>query len=303
VKQTKTKNHTVERGLFLVRYEAAADTVSPPTVTVSSETAGEHQVAVITDPDVIYGVLSRPGDCLVLKALQRGVVRIEVAPQSERGSTDATVQVERLRNGKPPQDEVSHQVKRPDRVKQVSRAGLSDEDELPSDGLEIIGHVARRGDVSIKAGEWLAGPGAPSQIEGVSFFWPGKPDAVTLTYSVEMGGRGVRPTQSSAKLGQFAGTKGRAAPLLGLTLALEGAGASGYELVAEGLFLGSAPVRSRGETVSLKSPTGREPLVGLKVDIERKVAMRRGASRERASFSSSNSGVRVFRGQDQTTAC
>ena len=195
VKQTKTKNHTVERGLFLVRYEAAADTASPPTVTVSSETAGEHQVAVITDPDVIYGVLSRPGDCLVLKALQRGVVRIEVAPQSERGSTDATVQVERLLNGKPPQDEVSHQVKRPDRVKQVSRAGLSDEDELPSDGLEIIGHVARRGDVSIKAGEWLAGPGAPSQIEGVSFFWPGKPDAVTLTYSVEMGGRGVRPTR------------------------------------------------------------------------------------------------------------
>jgi hypothetical protein len=293
VKQTKAKTHTVERGLFLVRYESAADAVSPPTVTVSSETAGEHQVSVITDPDAVYGVLSRPGDCLVLKALQRGVVRIEVAPQGDRGSADATVQVERLRHGESPQAGASAE------VRQLNRPSSRIENETPAEGFEIVGHVARLGDVSTAANEWLAGPGAPSQIEGFSIFWPGKPDNATLSYSVEVGGRGGRSVQS-AKLGQFAGTKGRALPLLGLTLALEGSGASDYELVAEGLFLGSAPVRMRGERVSLKSSTGREPLVGLKVGIERRVEMRRGASREQAKTSSSNSGVRVFRGRDQT---
>jgi hypothetical protein len=166
------------------------------------------------------------------------------------------------------------------------------------DDFEVIGHVARRGDVSVGANEWLAGPAAPSQIEGLSIRWPGKPDGLTLKYSVEVGGKG-RGAAQTATLGQFTGTKGRSLPLAGLTLWLEGESASDYELTAEGLFLGSAPMRLRGEEVSLRSPSGKEPLVGLKIGIERNSSASRGESRGKFRAPTSTSGVRVFRGRDQ----
>jgi hypothetical protein len=279
--------------LFLIRYDEAADSASPPEIRVTSETAGEHQVAVITDPDAVYGVLSRPGDCLVVKALQRGAIRVEVAARTPRGSVKATVKLERLRNGGSAHGDASIE------VEQTTTPSVAANSEFTLDDFEVIGHVARRGDVSVGANEWLAGPAAPSQIEGLSIRWPGKPDGLTLKYSVEVGGRGRGPVQT-ATLGQFTGTKGRSLPLAGLTLWLEGESASDYELTAEGLFLGSAPMRLRGDEISLRSPSGKEPLVGLKVGIERKSAASRGESRGKFGAPTSTSGVRVFRGRDQS---
>lgn len=289
----EAKVHPLERGLFLIRYDEAADSASPPEIRVTSETAGEHQVAIITDPDAAYGVLSRPGDCLVVKALQRGAIRVEVAARTPRGSIKATVKLERLRNGGSAHGDGSTE------VKQTTTPSVTTDPDFTLDDFEVIGHVARRGDVSVGANEWIAGPTAPSQIEGLSIHWPGKPDGLTLRYSVEVGGNG-RSSPQTVRLGQFSGTKGRALPLVGLTLELDGEGAPDYELTVEGLFLGSSPVRLRGEKVSLRSPGGRAPLVGLKIGIERNSATTRGESRGNMQASTLASGVRVFRGRDQS---
>jgi hypothetical protein len=286
---SETKIYPLERGLFIVRYDEAADTASPPAIRVTSETAGEHQVAIITDPDAVYGVLSRPGDCLAVKALQRGAIRVEVEAQTPRGSVKATVKLERLRNGGSAHADGFVEVEQ-----KATPASTTDSD-LTLDDFEIIGHVARLGDISVGANEWIAGPTAPSQIEGLSIHWPSKPDGLALRYSAEVGGKG-RSTPQTARLGQFSGTKGRSLPLVGLVLELEGEDAPHYELTAEGLFLGSAPVRVRGEKVSLRSSTGREPLVGLKIGIERASAERRG----KISAPISAGGVRVFRGRNQS---
>ena len=48
---------------------------------------------------------------------------------------------------------------------------------------------------------------------------------------------------------------------------LSGPGARSYQLTAEGLFLGAPPRRMSGSTVTLAGPTGREPLVGLRLAI------------------------------------
>jgi len=289
----ETKIYPIERGLFLIRYDEAADSASPPEIRVTSETAGEHQVAIITDPDAVYGVLSRPGDCLVVKALQRGAIRVEVAARTPRGSIKATVKLERLRNGGSAHADGSVD------VEQTTTPGFTANSDFTLDDFEVMGHVARLGDVSVGANEWLAGPTAPSQIEGLSIHWPGKPDGLTLRYSVEVGGNG-RSSRQPARLGQFSGTKGRSLPLVGLTLELEGESAPDYELAVEGLFLGSSPVRLRGEKVSLRSPGGMAPLVGLKIGIERNSAAAHGESRGNMRAPTLASGVRVFRGRDQS---
>jgi hypothetical protein len=66
-------------------------------------------------------------------------------------------------------------------------------------------------------------------------------------------------------VGSFAGTRGRAMPLTGIVLELSGPDASHYQLEVEALFLGSPIKRAVGQRVLLSGPTGREPLVGLRL--------------------------------------
>ena len=57
-------------------------------------------------------------------------------------------------------------------------------------------------------------------------------------------------------------------PLTGVMLELSGPDASLYQFSFEALFLGSPVMRATGERVVLSGPTGREPLVGLRVALE-----------------------------------
>lgn len=306
--RVERKRVNLHRGLYLIRYESAADEAYPPSVSISSETAGDHQVAVITDPDAMYGLLTRPGDCLVVRAVERGVLRMEVAAARADGSVDAKVAVERLRNGEvaagdaapapakepPPARSLASVLEPPAREYPRSR-DLSREEPLDPSGVEIMGHVARLGDVTVALGEWLAGPAAPSRIEGLAVSWPERPRDVALNYTVEIGGKARGETQSGTD-GSFAGTRGRALPLVGVTLSLKGASSAAHELVVEGLFLGSPPVRQVGGTVTLRAPTGREPLVGLKVDLRVKRSGS-GTLRDQEGSEHLSNDVRVFSGR------
>ena len=121
--------------------------------------------------------------------------------------------------------------------------------------------IAGIGDVYANANEWLAGPTAPSRIEGISIEWPTKPDGVDIRYSVKT----AQPLNISGRivdLGAFVGTRGRAMALTGLMLELSGPDASLYQFSAEALFLGSPVMRVNGERVVVSGPTGREPWLG-----------------------------------------
>src|SRR5262249_26083663 len=156
-------------------------------------------------------------------------------------------------------------------------------------------HVASIGDVVVNANEWLAGPAAPSRIEGISIEWPGKPEDVDIRYSVKT----ARPQTVSGRivdLGSFAGTRGKAMPVGGLTLELSGTGASNIQFNVEAFFLGSPATRITGRQIVLAGQTGREPLVGLRVGLEEasaKSQTQRTLSGARPSRASN--GVRVFR--------
>jgi hypothetical protein len=280
----------IDRGLFLVRYASADDEVRPPTVRVSSEPASDKNVSLVLHPDQKEAVLWHPGSCLVVRTVSKGKLSIEVRPAQEGASVAATVRMEKLTQGEPP----------------FSQAQTSDTaSSFDLSDLRLLGHVASIGDVIVRGNEWLAGPSAPSRIEGISIQWSGKPDDVDICYSVNT----ARPQTVSGRmiaLGSFAGTRGKAMPVVGLTFEVSGAGAPYLQFSAEAIFLGAPATRITGRRIVLSGPTGREPLVGLRLSLEEVDAMTRSQPTTPATRPGrASSGVRVFRSrpkQDQSAA-
>ena len=241
----------IARGLFAVRYVGADDTAQPPLVRITVEPDSQAYVDVILHPDHEEPVLSHPGTCLIVRAMRPGMLSIEVEPSQTNGSIAATVNIEPLIQGEAVPSE-------------VPQRGTGQRIGAQAADIRILGHIAGIGDVYANANEWLAGPAAPSRIEGISVEWPTKPESVDIRYSVKT----AQPLDISGRnvdLGAFAGTRGRAMALTGLMLELAGPDASLYRFSVEALFLGSPVMRVSGERVVMAGPTGREPLVGLRV--------------------------------------
>jgi hypothetical protein len=246
---SQQKTFDVERGLFLIKYESSENTRNPPIVRVSPDDGSESSIELILPPDAESAVLWSPGASLAARAVQNARLRLVVSASEPGGSTAARVQIH---------------------VLDLDPAGMRQRDysaPLDLSGFRILGHVAGRGDVLADADTWIAGPLAPSRIEGFAIQWPEKAPDMILRYSVTVGG--PRPTMGPlVDAGNFAGTRGRALPLVGAILEISGATAQGHHLLVDSVFLGSPQMRTAGQRVVLSGPTGREPLVGLRIRIE-----------------------------------
>jgi hypothetical protein len=245
----KRKIVDVDKGLFLVRYAAAQDAAHPPKVSLSPEASSDAEIIFFLHPDHREAVLWQPGSCLVVRAEAPSRLVVDVAPAHDRGSANATIRIEPLTQGEAP----------PSMARTSAAADLSD--------FRIQGHVASIGDVTVDADQWLAGPSKPSRIEGISIAWPSKPDDLDIRYSVKTA-RAHAVSGRVVELGSFAGTRGKGLPVVGVMIEVSGRGGSNFELVAEAIFLGSPTVRISGKRVVAQGPTGREPLVGLRLRLQ-----------------------------------
>ena len=131
--------------------------------------------------------------------------------------------------------------------------------------LSVLGHVSRRGDIVAAAGEWLAGPSAPSPIEGIVIQLEGAP-ASWIEGQVLV--TGTRQWSSWQPAGTFLGTRGHARALVGLRLRLTAVAPSEVELEGSALFLGSAVIRQEGRVIEFLSAAERDPLIGLRLVIQ-----------------------------------
>lgn len=279
---TQTKVVEVDRGLFLFRYVASAAR-SAPTVMVACEHGSERQVALLSPPGYPVGTLVRPGDAFVVQAHQAARLSVRVRPSVPNGSVEADVSIERLGQFAE-RDEDAH---RPAEQRGASnRTGV----------LELLAHVARVGDIYVPAGQWIAGPESPAQIEGLAVKWDGRPIDLNLKYAVRVGGRTSTLMRANGE-GSFVGTRGQARPLTEVRFELGGRAAKDHEFVIEALFQGATPVSAEGRSISLSGPSGREALVGLRVELldvsaQAEVA----AKKSNSALSERSSGrVRVFR--------
>jgi hypothetical protein len=248
----QVKSVDIGGGLFLVRYGSAEDPFEPPKVTVSVARDHIRNIEFILTPDAREPVLWQPGTALVVRAIAQATLLIEATPLRQDGSRTANVKVERLSQGEPAA---------------ISSIPAPAVEKLDLSRLRLVGHVAGIGDVAVGPNEWIAGPSAPSRIEGIGVEWPGKPTHLNLRYSVSV----ARPQPIAGpmqEVGSFAGTRRQALPLIGVVFELSGPASSDHRLLVEGSFLGSPTMRAVGNRVALSGPTGREPLIGLRLNIE-----------------------------------
>jgi hypothetical protein len=238
----------MEKGLFLIKYESSGNTGSPPEVRIAAEQGSESTVELILSPDVNEAVLWSPGASLVARATGKSRLSVLVAAAEPLDSMTVRVQVIPLSDD-------------PGRAKGHESA------QLNLSEFRVLGHVAGRGDVIVDSDNWVGGPLAPSRIEGIAVQWPDRPRDLVFRYAVTAGGPRPIPGRF-VETGSFAGTRGHALPLVGATFEIDGPAASGYQLLVESIFLGSPQSRIVGRRVVLAGPTGREPLVGLRLRIE-----------------------------------
>jgi hypothetical protein len=273
---------TLDRGLFLVRYAAAEDQERPPRVKLSADPSSKKDIGFVLYPDHNEPVLWEPDTCLVVRATAPGKLAVQVIPCEAGGSTAATVRIEPISQGK------------------AATWSTSDGAAHDFDDLRLLGHVTGLGDVTVMADEWLGGPSSPMRIEGLAIDWPEKPSDLQIRYAVKT----ARPMPASGQtieLGSFAGTRGRAMPIVGLMLELNGPAAAHFQFCVEAIFLGSPATRIISNRVVASGPTGREPLVGLRLSLKNVEAADELETKTLASnHEASADRVRVFRSRPKS---
>jgi hypothetical protein len=238
----------VNSGLYVLRYASASAQTDCPALSIKPSPTDGKGISLLPAPGHVGCDLVSPGDCILVRAERPGALEVTVTASRAGGSLEAEVKLERIALPKGDAEELQSQ--------RGFRRGEPD--------VQILGHVARQGDVVSAQGEWMCGPDEPASIEGFELRWPNKPDGVELHYTVTIGSERRQRLEEKVS-GQFAGTRGKSLPLVGLTMALSGRRAGDYELQADALFRGSPVIAKNGAELAFSGPTGREPLVGLRL--------------------------------------
>ncbi len=273
---------TIDRGLFLVRYTAAEDQEQPPRVKLSADPSSKKDITFVLYPDHNEPILWEPETCLVVRATAAARLAVQVIPMEEGGSTAATVRIEPISQGKA--------------ITSQANNGFAHD----FDDLRLLGHVTGLGDVTVMADEWLGGPSTPMRIEGLAIDWREKPSDLQIRYAVKTA-KPMPVSGETVELGSFAGTRGRAMPVVGLMIELNGPAAVHFQFCVEAIFLGSPAMRIISNRVVASGPTGREPLVGLRLSLKNVEAADEPETKTPASkYEASADRIRVFRSRPKS---
>jgi len=238
----------IDRGLFVLRYAQGAVIGASPIALLRAASGCEPFVQIMSAPGLVNGFLAAPGDCAVIRAEQPARLALRIKGQGPEGSLDASFRVEAI----------------------PGAAGLgalpeNDADAAGNSSFKLVAHVARRGDVAVDPGAWVAGPDAPAAIEAVGVRGL-LPPGVEIEIQPLIGTNPPR-WLDWAPSGAFVGTRGRALPLVGLRLRLVGEQAESCDLSVDALFLGAPIMNRRGREMELIGPGGNDPLVGLRLGL------------------------------------
>ena len=216
------------------------------------------------------GRLLAPGDCVIVRADRAGEARVGLRKGSSDGALEASFRLDVI-------------VRCEEALEPVTSA--------PSPAISFMAHMANVGDATFGQNVWAGGPDAPGAIEGLGIVGDaGSP----LEIQVLVGGRPAR-WSDWAGAGHYVGTRGYGLPLLGLRLRLSPE-AVGLEITAQAVFLGALVASQRGRMVEFLSGSGVDPLVGVKIAIEKAAERRPGVSGgAEASVPAQEPRVRVFR--------
>ena len=221
----------------------------PPIACVEAASEG---LFLVSAPGEAFGVLSEPGKGLVVLAEQDGTLHIAIRASEENGSLQAALELTRIEAP---------------RLSVAAPAGRQRAPLAPGASEFLIrAHVSLRGDLSAPRGDWLCGPALPGRIEGLDIRGVGTD--CPIEYQVATGGR-TGGWSNWIPAGTYAGSRGKALPLIGLRLRLTEAAPADLVLRGEALFLGGSPLSRSGRDIEFTGPSPLDPLVGLKLDMAR----------------------------------
>lgn len=246
---------SLEVGMYLFRLvaDAASEAATKTFLSLNQSPIGKGAVDFFPGEGISRNTLSKPGDCVVVrvKGGSAGVLITEYKP--ERETRPVQLRIDRIEAG--PKIEGT-----PKPSSTVPR-----EDNVL---LKLLGHIERRGDVSV-TDEWLGDPTSAARIEGFSIDWAGnKPEGVELAYLCRVA-KGSDP--AIAMTGQYVGTRRQAKPITAVAFALTGIKAADYELSGQAVFAGQAPMAIAPDK-ELSGPAATEQLVALRVIVKHKAA-------------------------------
>lgn len=131
------------------------------------------------------------------------------------------------------------------------------------EGLMVIAHVQREGDVIVPAGNWVGQPDSKAWIEGFGLSMEKKIfDPNEIEYQAVLGKGWMSPWYSG---NQFCGSRGMALPLLGICIRLKGEAEKKYSLTLTASFIDGTKLAT-GSSEVLSSPS-LAPLESFKLDL------------------------------------
>lgn len=244
---------SLDAGMYLFRLVAdiTPSSANKTFLSLNQSPIGKGAVDFFPGEGISRNTLAKPGDCVVVrvKGGSAGVLITEYKPESE--TRPVQLRIDRI--------EASPKTEKPQTAAPVSADSIA---------LTLLGHIERRGDVSV-TDDWLGAPTSTARIEGFSIDWAGnKPEGVELAYLCRVP-QGSEP--AIAMTGQYVGTRRQAKPITAVAFALTGIQAADYELSGQAVFAGQAPVGIVPDK-ELSGPTATEQLVALRVIVKRKAA-------------------------------
>lgn len=258
----------VSRGLYVLRYLSAGDDAVPPRIVASFAPDSAADSRFYYGPDIQDGVMRRPGDAVIVSATDETVVVVTIFVEGMSRDDAVKLKLDRLdRPGErePVGREFDERDAEASPVRAVRPAaaasGFSAETAEPATlPVFLSGHIAYRGDITVRAGHWLGERGGREGIEGFTVHWPRRPIGVDIGYSCEVAEVGVVPETLT---GDFVGTRKRMLPVVAVSFQLRDERAGHYELELEAAFRDGSVVKASGHQVSARAREGASALVGL----------------------------------------
>lgn len=273
----------VSRGLYALRYLAAEDGRVPPRVVASFAPDSDPAAQLYYGPDNPDGVLRGPGDAVVVSVSSDSIVVVTIFVEGNARNDGVKLKLDRL-------DRVT------DKDEGAVRRDVGRKASLP-EALPVFvsGHIAYRGDVTAKSGDWLGDAGAQEEIEGFAVHWPRRPIGVDIGYSCEVAGVGEVPETLT---GDFVGTRKRMLPVVAVSFRLRDEKAEQFTLELQAAFKDGSIVNVSGQEVSARARDAVSSLVRLKLLVRKSAqvadAVVNGDDRAQGGVQSSR--VKLYRG-------
>lgn len=259
---------SLQPGLYLIRHPG----IGLPPVTLSRSPFGAGSVKSLSTDASGEMVLRGPSDCVVVHICDAPANLLVAAYGGVPGVAPPSLRIDRvaLDQAAPPAALAA-----PAPAPAPAQVSVA----VERDGLLLVAHIERTGDVVAVPGELLGSMEGMKRVEGFQVEWVGRPEGVDVAYATEVEGHGRMPVVTT---GHFSGTRQSARRVTGVVFNLVGPKAGSYMLEGTAYFSGgfAMPISAASQGMTISGPSGSEHLIGLRIEALPKPASKRAAPRK-----------------------